>query len=138
MAHATEHALPHTPAAPRLARSLAHEAFDPQLDEGRRHDLGLLVSEIVCNAVRHAPARPDRTISLRLEREAGVLRVVVIDGGDWSGSEGPTPRGRFDEEHLGLRIVDQLADRWGTSIHGAAAVWFELHANRRPSSTTRS
>ena len=84
-----------------------------------------MVSETVSNAVRHGKPESDGRIGLRLEADNGVLRVAVTDGG-------PTFRlGRVDldavgRSHHGLFIVDKLSDRWGLSLDGKKAVWFEV------------
>jgi anti-sigma regulatory factor (Ser/Thr protein kinase) len=81
----------------------------------------------VTNAVRHAPPRPDGTILLKLEVETATIRVSVHDGGAAIELE----RSSFDDEtlHLGLPLVDRLADRWG-SDDGESAVWFEVDLSR--------
>lgn len=86
-----------------------------------------MVSEIVGNAVRHGKPEADGRIGLRLRDDDSVIRVAVVDG---------APRFTFDRLNLegtngrlhfgGLRIVDELADRWGLSLDGQKAVWFEV------------
>ena len=39
-----------------------------------------MVTELVSNAVRHAPPEPEGGIVLEIEREPGVVRIVVRDG----------------------------------------------------------
>ena len=56
-----------------------------------------------------------------------MIRVAVVDGAsrftfDRLNLEGTNGRPHFG----GLRIVDELADRWGLSLDGQKAVWFEV------------
>jgi anti-sigma regulatory factor (Ser/Thr protein kinase) len=122
----SDHALPHDRSAPRLARSLVHEVFAPVLAKRQREDMAILVSEVVANAIRHAPPRPDGTIGLRLGHENGVARVVVQDGGDQPLSSRPDTAAGSSDEHLGFRLLDRLATRWGAGTERRNAVWFEL------------
>jgi anti-sigma regulatory factor (Ser/Thr protein kinase) len=122
---AHEHRLPHSPAAATLARTLAEEELGPFLSADRAEDLRLMVSELVTNAVKHAPPEPDGTIALQLERNGTVVRVVVRDGGthvdpDLAGFDSPS------DGHYGLFFVDTHADRWGFSIDGDKGFWFEM------------
>jgi serine/threonine-protein kinase RsbW len=84
-----------------------------------------MVSEIVGNAVRHGRPEADGCIGLRLEADAGVVRAVVSD----AAPEFQFTPQTFDEadlRHFGLLMVDELADRWGLSLDGKKAVWFEV------------
>ncbi|MDQ1385544.1 MAG: hypothetical protein QOG65_2923 [Actinomycetota bacterium] len=90
----------------------------------------LVVSELVANAVLHGVA----PIQLHVDVD-GMLRIEVSDG-DCFGlvharpAETDLPGGR------GLRIVDALADDWGTRVdeHGKT-VWAQL---QEPTSTDRA
>lgn len=84
-----------------------------------------MVSELVSNAVKHAPPEPDGTIVLQLERNSAFVRVVVRDGGthvdpNLAGFDSPS------DGHYGLFFVDTHADRWGFSIDGDKGFWFEM------------
>ncbi|WP_062429989.1 ATP-binding SpoIIE family protein phosphatase [Herbidospora daliensis] len=80
----------------------------------------LLASELVTNAVR-ATARP---ITVRLLRTDHLLCEVSDDDHRMPRLREP---GRFDDEGRGLFVVNQLADRWGTSrVAGGKTVWFSL------------
>jgi hypothetical protein len=73
--------------------------------------LGLLVSEVVGEAVRHA-AGGANGLALRVMVN-GTVRVELIDNG-----------GRLDPNSgFGLRLLDHLADSWGAE---SSLVWFEL------------
>ena len=84
--------------------------------------LGLLVSEVVTNAVVHGDSRElDVTASITDHS----VRVEVCDDG-----EGfvPRPRALAPDEvgGWGLFRVEQLASSWGVSFSGRTTVWFEL------------
>jgi serine/threonine-protein kinase RsbW len=88
-------------------------------------DAMLIASELVSNAVRHSLCAEDDMLSISLRLD-GSLRIGVVDPGA-AGREAeivdrPLPLGG-----LGLRVVDQLADRWG-SERGPRGyeVWAEL------------
>lgn len=93
---------------------------------GAPHDLGdagLLVSELVANVVDHVGG--DAAFTLELVLAGDWLRVSVTDGSAIRPVvrelEGSAPRGR------GMRLVQQIADRWGADDHeGGKRVWLEL------------
>ena len=68
---------------------------------------GLIVSELVTNAIRHA----ESPIQLRLIRD----RTLICEVSDGS-STAPHPRRarEFDEGGRGLLLVSQLTQRWGS------------------------
>jgi anti-sigma regulatory factor (Ser/Thr protein kinase) len=83
----------------------------------------LLVSEVVTNAILHART----TVTLTVEIEDDVVRITVRDGSPVQPrlhSFAPTSTtGR------GLRLLDQLAKRWGVDADpatGGKVVWFEV------------
>ena len=87
----------------------------------RAADLLLCVSEVVTNAVRHAG--PPH--SLRLSQAGDTLRVEVAD------AEQQAPilnqQDPLSTSGRGLRILDQLATRWGSEpTEDGKAVWFEF------------
>jgi len=108
--------------APGTARGLIRETVGVPTD--RLDELLLLVNEIVTNAVVHGSPEPDGQIGLRLERDARTVRIVATDGGHHFEPELASPRS--DWPHFGLYLLDELADRWGVSIDGKKAVWFEI------------
>lgn len=122
-----EHRLPYSTTAAGEGRRLAVEFLHGRVDEPRTIEVLVMVSELVGNAVRHGMPEPDGRIGLRLETDAGVIRVVVTD----AAPEFEFDRDTFDEDdlsHFGLLMVDGLADRWGLSLDGMKAVWFEIDA----------
>lgn len=110
--------LPDDPAAPRTARQAVTERFG---HHARCGELVLCVSEVVTNAVLHA--RSAATLTLR--RRNDLLTVEVHDGD-------PNPPVRQPHSTTasagrGLRILDELAVRWGTRpMRGGKVVWFEF------------
>jgi anti-sigma regulatory factor (Ser/Thr protein kinase) len=82
---------------------------------------GLLTSELVTNAIRHAGTPVEL-----LARAAQGLRVEVTDGRP---ELAPAPRDATGHgvSGLGLHLVDELASRWGVERDDATkTVWFEL------------
>lgn len=116
--------------APARARRVV-ETLSAIPDE-QAADAVLLISEVVTNAVRHGSEDPQRSVVVSARIADGVLRVDVEDeGGGFKAEDAYLPRvvGGW-----GLRIVDQLADRWGVATRGSHRVWFEL--DLRPSTAT--
>jgi anti-sigma regulatory factor (Ser/Thr protein kinase) len=106
--------------APRLARSAVGTlvGIDPRL----RRDLTIIVSELVANAVRHAPRVEGGRIVLSVHEVPGAFRVEVRDPGH---GFDPTPD-RSREGGLGLLIVGHLAVDWGMIDGTGTTVWCEL------------
>lgn len=117
--------LPPTPEAPAAARRLLRDALKlwhwgiPE----ERADTELLASEIVTNAVVHVGG--EHSLLLEVVQSDGWVRVSVAD----NSSLRPIVR---ELEHLrpggvGMRLVEELADRWGVEDHhGGKKVWFEM------------
>ncbi|MGY1806664.1 ATP-binding protein [Blastococcus sp. SYSU D00669] len=88
-----------------------------------RDDAALLVTELVTNVVDHVGAEAVMTLELQLAD--GWLQISVADGS----SVQPVIR-ELDTGHprgRGLRLVQAIADRWGSEDHdGGKRVWFEL------------
>jgi anti-sigma regulatory factor (Ser/Thr protein kinase) len=94
-------------------------------------DLGLLISELVTNAVRHALCGPGTHVRLDVVVSPSLVRAEVCDRGmGFDPSMAPGP----DVDAVGgwgLYLLDELADLWGV-VHdeerGWTRVWFELEA----------
>src|SRR3954468_17913490 len=84
----------------------------------RQADAGLMVSELVTNALRHGEGIV--TVAITAGRDA--LHVEVADEGHGHGGI-PPPAGAAGG--WGLRIVEELADGWGATA-GSTRVWFRL------------
>ena len=123
-----EHRLPHTEAAPQMARGLARDFVSGRLASERADDFILMLSEIVSNAVRYGGPEDDGRIGFQLKAEGGVVRAVVSDGGPAFGDADAEKIARAGASHLGLFLVGKLADRWGRELDGRKAVWFEVEA----------
>ena len=120
-----ERSIPVDEKAVRTARRAVQERLSPYLPHAKLGDAVLLTSELVTNAVRHADLQDADTIRLEVTTQPHAVRVTVIDEGP-----GFDPRQiRRDRETggWGLKLVDVLADRWGTQAT-PHAVWFELDA----------
>jgi anti-sigma regulatory factor (Ser/Thr protein kinase) len=113
--------LERTTDAPREARRWVRVHRD-LIGPARVDDATLLVSELVTNAVKYGPER--EAIELIVAAGERHTRLTVHDLG-----RSPLPEMRdFDDPDPGghgLRIVDAVADRWGTE-RGSTRVWFEL------------
>ncbi|MFD7443864.1 ATP-binding protein [Streptomyces sp. NPDC059909] len=123
-------ALPPGREAPGLARRRAAGFLDglrPPLAPGRRDDILLIVSELVTNAVVHAPG--PYALALTADADAGTVDVAVDDGS----TAAPVPR-RPDATAAtggrGLRIAEDLGARLFTEpVPGGKRV----HATLAPS-----
>ena len=116
--------LPRSLDAAAVARS-ALEGLDGRLPPDLLGDVRLLVSELVTNAVRHAPRTAEADVRLTVTVTEGVVRVEVVDPGGGlapgAPAAGPEPAGGW-----GLFLVETLADRWGDDGGTGRRVWFEL------------
>ena len=127
-----EHRLPHETTAPTRARRLADDFVREHGGEAQLAEFLVMVSEVVANAVRYGEPEADGRIGLRLEVDGDTLRGVVTD----AGPQFTFDRGVLDPSelgHLGLSLVDGLSDRWGLSLDGKKAVWFEVDVARERS-----
>jgi anti-sigma regulatory factor (Ser/Thr protein kinase) len=105
-------------------------AADGSLPAPLRDDLLLLVTELVTNAVRHAPVGPEQSIRVAIDEGPGRVRVEVADpGGRFTRAH---PRHRPDESGgWGLVLVDRIADRWGVRRTArGTSVWCEIAGER--------
>jgi anti-sigma regulatory factor (Ser/Thr protein kinase) len=113
-----------------VARELLSEVFAGRMTDPTMHDLHLLTTELVTNAVLHAGAGESDAIELSVAPGVDSLRVSVTDPGRFSDTphvEKPDPE---TPGGMGLYLVEQLSSRWGVERVGAGAhrVWFELAA----------
>ncbi|HET9672138.1 MAG TPA: ATP-binding protein [Actinomycetota bacterium] len=115
---------PLVPDAPSRAREVVGREL-ASLSTKVREDATLLVSELITNAVRHAPTSPRPEVELRIRSGSGRVRVVVADPG---AGFVPTPRlpTISDGSGWGLYLVDRIADRWGVLTEEQTEVWFEI------------
>ena len=110
--------------APRLVRARLGELLAARISEHDLHDVVVMTSELVANAVRHGGAGERDTVVVHLAIAAGVLRVEVCDRG-----AGFTPpdvlRPRAQGGGHGLILVERLSSGWGVSGDDGTCVWFE-------------
>lgn len=112
--------------APRAARRASRAVLGGwgYRDEDALEVVELVVTELVTNALRHAPGTP-----FQLQLESGDrLRVAVVDGSALvpvaramdAASEG-------EESGRGLHIVSELADAWGfEDLPDGKRIWVDL------------
>jgi anti-sigma regulatory factor (Ser/Thr protein kinase) len=115
--------------ASSLVRRAIEDAREllPVLDDAR-----LVASELVNNAVLHSGCGPDAIISISARLDGDYVTISVRD----PGGSGHAPKLLTRDDRLagglGLRIVQQVAHRWGTGSGqrpGSAnenSVWAEL------------
>ena len=114
--------LPCDSAAPRMVRHALNQM--PDLDDVR-DDALLIASELVTNAVMHSGGREDEVVEVWLERGHDSLLISVLDPGV---DGGVAEVELHDRAHggWGLRVVEQLARRWGRERGEGYRVWAEL------------
>jgi anti-sigma regulatory factor (Ser/Thr protein kinase) len=115
--------------APRGARSLVEE-IPWSLDDGTRADLHVALSELVANAVVHAP---DGEIEVRILLEDDTVRIEVADEGtepfDWPPEATPDHATGW-----GLHMVKAFTDRCGIEHRPWTVVWCEVDLGFDPTS----
>ena len=124
--------LPATPEAPLLARAALNDALPARALGPRRDHARLVLSELVTNAVKHGTEHGRDVIRIVIEAEGESLRVEVEQPAatpDLQPAE--TRLDPQDFGGLGLYIVDELADDWGTEPGPPGHVWFEFLARNR-------
>jgi anti-sigma regulatory factor (Ser/Thr protein kinase) len=123
--------LPATLQGPGAARHAVATLLRGWRREALIDDAQLVVSELVTNAILHAPGQD--SVELELVAHAERLRITVTDRSTLrpvvAEPHPERPRGR------GMRIVDSLAIRWGVDDdqENGKRVWVELELPpRRP------
>lgn len=112
--------------AGRSARRAIQELLDDDVPVNVTRDAILLTSELVTNAVMHGHGRFH--LSAIFQPSRGVLRVEVVDSSPELPVMAESPASRLGG--LGLRLVNEVADRWGSSpLAAGKVVWFELSSN---------
>ena len=89
-------------------------------------DVALVISELLSNALRHAAPLPGSKIRVAWRVDPGSVQVSVSDGGAPTVPElGEPTQGATGGR--GLRIVEKLSSRWGTSTsEEGTTVWAEV------------
>ncbi len=115
-------ALEPTPASAGQARRFVGAALHGWGRDDDQEVVGLLVSELVGNAIRHSASNVEVAIHLLPDG----LRVEVHDSAE--GLPVIVEAGPDAERGRGLALVDALAGAWGVETHEGDGkdVWFEL------------
>jgi anti-anti-sigma factor len=97
--------LPAEPASAAVIRQTVRRlAQVAALNETREVDLTIAVGEAVNNAIEHAYRAAGGTVRVLGVRDAGEIRVTVVDSGTWRSARAPDGGGR------GLALIRELAD----------------------------
>jgi anti-sigma regulatory factor (Ser/Thr protein kinase) len=122
------------PDGPAQARRIVLRECSRRVSGRALEDFELLVSELVTNRILHGDPGADNTVLLDL-RINSRLRCAVSDHGSGAGRRDdclnePMQRDRTDGRAAGLRVVNRLADRWGShrTRTGGTRVWCETVA----------
>lgn len=105
--------LPYTASSVGVARRrLIGDLTEAGVWEGTACDAGLVLSELISNALRHATPLPGRKVKVAWNLREGSVEVAVSDGG------GPTmpmvnEPSNWSLGGRGLGIVARLSLRWG-------------------------
>jgi anti-sigma regulatory factor (Ser/Thr protein kinase) len=123
-------AVRHDPTSAALVRrSIANDLAGNGIDDDSIDDVVLVASELVGNAVTHAPARLDSGLNVTWEVEPDAVVVRVLDGSP------DLPRRRFTNDNetggRGLTIVAALAADWGVRRNARGKqVWARVAISR--------
>lgn len=113
------------PEAASRARAVLDDELGRSVSGKVLDDATLLVSELVTNAVRHAPKAGSPELELRMRFDAERIRVVVSDPGAGFVAAPRLPTAS-ESSGWGLYLVDRIADRWGIISNDRNEVWFEI------------
>ncbi|GLZ14163.1 hypothetical protein Acsp04_43980 [Actinomadura sp. NBRC 104425] len=111
-------------------RRLSSELLASGVFESVVDDAGVIVSELLSNALRHARPLPSGQIRVTWVRRGERLEVAVSDGGaSTEPRRGPGTLSSLGGR--GLSIVEALAEGWGVRHEeGVTTVWAVLYAPR--------
>src|SRR5207253_119639 len=118
---------------PRDAPCVARDAVDRcELIEPVRDDARLIASELVTNAVLHSGCGAEDTIEVQASLSSDGVVISVTDPCLLGDVPEVRPGGDPRCGGFGLRVVQQLARRWGFERPGGQRVWAELPLRSRP------
>lgn len=127
--------LPYTASSVGAARRrLIGDLTEAGVYEGTACDAGLVLSELISNALRHATPLPGRTVKVSWQLGQDSVQVSVSDGGGQTLPMVNQPS-NWSLGGRGLGIVDRLSLRWGVRVvaagqdegtAGETTVWAEL------------
>jgi two-component sensor histidine kinase len=87
-------------------------------------DAALIASELVGNAVQHAPALPSGRLAVEWQIEDGPSYLIAVTDGGGVHPVTIKQANVRDTSGRGLAIVAAVADDWGVSLdEGSATVW---------------
>jgi anti-sigma regulatory factor (Ser/Thr protein kinase) len=116
--------LPYEVESAGLARQFVERFLTECALDGAAGDLCLIASELVTNAILHG-AEP---IELTVDRRDGEVTIEVSDGDPVIDNVRLRAVNNADYGGRGLRVVESLADRWGTRpLQSGKAVWATTH-----------
>jgi anti-sigma regulatory factor (Ser/Thr protein kinase) len=122
------------PHGPAQARQIVMRECSRRVSARALEDFELLVSELVTNRILHGAPGADNTVLLDL-RINSTLCCAVSDHGTGAGRRDDRLSRAAQREHAGdrppgLRLVNRLADRWGThrTRTGGTRLWCEAAA----------
>ena len=116
--------------APCVARELLTDRLAETVPEAAMHDLHLLATEVVTNAVLHAHVSDAGTLELRVATAKDSVQVSVTDPGDVATRPEVQEPDPAVAGGMGLFLVDQISSAWGyeRTPEGANRVWFQVAA----------
>jgi len=123
-------ALPPEPIAPGIARRrIAGLGF--AVPDDVVHDVQLVVSELVTNAVKHAGLGSGENVELDVRTRPGCVEVMVHYT-EHRRFELTSPLEPPEASGWGLFLVDQIASRWSViETRGEMEAWFEVDLPHR-------
>lgn len=108
--------LPYTASSVGVARRrLIGDLTEAGVYEGTACDAGLVLSELISNALRHARPLPGRTVKVAWKLRQDSVEVLVSDGGGQTVPIVNKPS-NWSLGGRGLGIVDRLSLRWGVCV----------------------
>jgi anti-sigma regulatory factor (Ser/Thr protein kinase) len=111
------------PEAPAHARRIIAEELSSRVPDETVDDIKLMVSELVTNGIVHG-GQADVPVMLDLSVNGDIRCGVLDHGAGFSTRLNHPPSTR--EGGWGLRLVEQLSDRWGVECSPQRTeVWFE-------------
>jgi anti-sigma regulatory factor (Ser/Thr protein kinase) len=103
----------HTPASAALVRASLLAALQGTTITGDdAFDASLIASELIGNAIRHAPPLPSGHLMVEWRIDQTSYTIAVTDGGSHPNLAVRQPTA-WQPSGRGLTIIDALADEWG-------------------------